>query len=133
MKIITTHIFDVGTWVYRDDIPMLDTQIVANDTVHANAAVIQVILSQDNQYSVLPLFSLDKNRIASEEIERFHRIVGQANDRIIVGGGIGNPAKCKCCSIHRKRVNLSHQRVGFLLLLQNCSCGVVGLLSSAFL
>jgi hypothetical protein len=54
-----TYIFDVWTWVYSDDVAVLDSQIVANHPVDAGRTIVEVIISQHNQDSVLPLLALD--------------------------------------------------------------------------
>ena len=42
--------------MYGDDIAMLDSEVVSNNTVYPRATVIQIIIGQDNQNSILSLF-----------------------------------------------------------------------------
>ncbi len=61
-----TYVFDVWAWVDCDDISMLDSEVVSNDSVDTSASVIQIIVGQDDQDSVFPLLSLDKYCVSSE-------------------------------------------------------------------
>lgn len=54
-----THIFDVGAGVDGDDVAVLDTQIVAHNTVQAAAAVIKIIVAKHDQNCVLSLLAAD--------------------------------------------------------------------------
>jgi hypothetical protein len=63
---ICTHVFDVRTRVDGDDVPMLDSEIMSNSTVYPRATIIQIVIGQNDQYSVLSLFSLDQDCVATE-------------------------------------------------------------------
>jgi hypothetical protein len=71
-----THIFDVGARVNRDDIAMLDPQVVTNDTVDPDASIVQLIVSQDNQDGVLSLLSSDEDCVTTEQLQLLHGVVG---------------------------------------------------------
>jgi len=47
---------------------MLDPQVMSNNTVDTCAAVIQVIIRQDDQDSIPSLLSLHEYRVATEEL-----------------------------------------------------------------
>ena len=87
-----TYVFDVWARVNGDDVAMLDSEVVANDSVHSGAAIVEVVISQDNQNSVLSLLALDEHCIASEELEGLHGVVGEGNDRIVIIRGICDTA-----------------------------------------
>jgi hypothetical protein len=52
-----------------DDVAMLDSQIVSDDTVDTGAPIIQVIIGQHDQNGVFSLLSLDKDGVTSEQLE----------------------------------------------------------------
>ena len=74
------YVFDVCARMDGDDIAMLDSQIVSNDSVDARAAIIKIIIGQDDQDGILALFTLDQDCVTSEELEGFHGVVGEGND-----------------------------------------------------
>jgi hypothetical protein len=63
-----THIFDVRAWVNSDDITMLDSEVMSNNTVHAGAPIIQIVIGKHNQDRVLALLSLHQHGIATEQL-----------------------------------------------------------------
>lgn len=77
-----------------DDIAVLDTEVVANNTVEAGAAIIEIVVGEDNQDGVLSLLSADENGITTEELELLHGVVGEGNNRVIIVDGVSNPAYC---------------------------------------
>ena len=62
----STHIFDIRAWVDSDDVTMLDSEVMSNNTVHPGTPIIQVVICKHNQDCVLALLSLDQNCIATE-------------------------------------------------------------------
>jgi hypothetical protein len=70
-----TYIFDVGTRMYRDDVAVLDSQVVANHAVDAGAAVVKIIVRKYNQDCVLSLLALDQDGVSSEELQSLHSVV----------------------------------------------------------
>lgn len=74
----------------RDNVTVLDAKVVANDPVDACAAVIEIIVSKNDQDRVLSLLALDEHRVATEELERLHGGVGEGDDRVVIVGGVGN-------------------------------------------
>jgi len=54
--------------VDSNDITVLDTKVVSNYPVHTGAAIIQIIISKDDENSILALLALDKHSIATEEL-----------------------------------------------------------------
>lgn len=89
--VIKTYIFDIGTRVDGDDIAVLDPEVVTNDTVETSAAVIEIIVSEDDQDGVLSLLAANQYGVAAEELERLHRVVGKSDDRVVIIHCIGYP------------------------------------------
>ena len=63
-----TYIFDVGARMNSHDVAVLDAEIVAYDTVHPSAAIIQIIVGQHDQNRVLSLLALDQDGITTEQL-----------------------------------------------------------------
>jgi hypothetical protein len=97
-----------------DNIAMLHTQIVANNSVQASATVVQIIVGKNDQNSVLPLLASDKDRVTTEQLESVHGVVRKGDDGVVVIDGVGN-----------------HQLVGLLLLLEDGSGSVIVLFTSS--
>lgn len=58
-----------------DNIAVLDAKVVANNAVQPGAAIIKVIVGQNNKHGVLSLLASDKDGIAAEELKSLHRVV----------------------------------------------------------
>lgn len=71
----TTHVFDVRAGVHGDNVTVLDTKVVANDSVDACASIIEIIIGENDQDSILALLALDEDRVATEELESLHGVV----------------------------------------------------------
>jgi hypothetical protein len=54
--------------VDRNDVAMLDTEIVANNTVDAGASVIKIIVCKHDQDGVPSLLALDKDCVSPKEL-----------------------------------------------------------------
>lgn len=52
----------------RDDIAVLDTEVVSDHAIYAGGAIIKIIVSQNDENSVLSLLSLDQDCVTSEEL-----------------------------------------------------------------
>jgi hypothetical protein len=70
-----TYVFDVRARVDGDNIAVLDTQVVANNTVYPRRAVVEVVVGEHDENGVLPLLALDEDGVATEELERLHGVV----------------------------------------------------------
>lgn len=51
-----------------DDVAVLDSQVVANNSIDASRSVIEIVIREHDQHSVLALLSLDKHGVSSEEL-----------------------------------------------------------------
>lgn len=114
-----------------DNIAVLDAKVVAHNTVDAGTAVIEIIIGQDNQHSVLALLALDQNCVTTEELEGLHGVVGESNNGVVIVDGIGHTVLNKLLAFlsstkgHGLQLGVSlHQRVGLLLLLEDGSRSV---------
>ena len=70
-----TYVFDVRAWVYGDNVAVLDPQVVANNSVYPRRSIIEVVIGENDQHSVLPLLALDKYCVTAEELESLHGVV----------------------------------------------------------
>lgn len=86
-----THVFDIGARVDSNHITVLDSQVVADDSVDSGAAVVELLVGEDDQNSVLPLLAADQNGITTEKLEGIHGGLGQSNDAVVIVDGIGDP------------------------------------------
>lgn len=73
-----------------DNVAVLHAKVVSDDTVQANAAVIEIIIGQHNQNGILALLALDEDGVTSEELQGIHSVVGEGDDGVIIVDGIGN-------------------------------------------
>jgi len=103
-----TYIFDVRAGMDGDDIAVLDAEVVADDSVQAGAAVVELLVGQDDEHSIFPLLATDEDGVAAEEIELLHRVLGQGNDGVVIVDGIRH-----------------HQLVVLLLLLEDGGGNIV--------
>lgn len=87
-----TDIFDIGTRVNSNHVTMLDSQVVANDTVDTGAAIVELVVSKDNQDGVLSLLSSHEDSITTEELERVHRCLGEGDNAVVIIDGISDPS-----------------------------------------
>lgn len=90
-KIEQTHIFDVGARGDGDHVTVLDSEIVADNTVDSGASLIQLLVGKDDQDSLLSLLASYKDGVTAEELEGVHGSLGQGDDAVVVIDGIGNP------------------------------------------
>ena len=63
-----THIFDIGAWMDGDNIAVLDTEVMPDHTVHARTSIIQIIICQDNENSILALLALHEYCVTTEKL-----------------------------------------------------------------
>jgi hypothetical protein len=75
-----------------DNVTVLDTQVVANDTVYPCGAVIKVVVCKHNQDCVLALLSLNQDGITAEELECLHGVVRKSDNRVVIVDGVGDAA-----------------------------------------
>jgi len=106
---------------------MLDTKVVANNTVDASATIVELIIGEDDKDGILALLSLDQDGVATEELEILHGLVGEGNDRVVIVDGIGDPGTLLALLDSYEEFQIVHQRVWLLLLLENGGCGLVNL------
>lgn len=88
---MSTYIFDVGTRVDGDHVTMLDSEVVANNSVDASAAIIELIIGKNDENSILSLLASNQDGVTSEELELIHGGFGESNDAVVIVDGISNP------------------------------------------
>jgi hypothetical protein len=88
---VVTHVFDVRAGMNSDHVAVLDTQIVANHSVDAGTAIIELLIGEDDKDSVLALLASYKYCVSAEELEGVHGRFGQSDDAVVIVDGIGNP------------------------------------------
>lgn len=108
-----------------DDVAMLHTEVVSDNTVNTNTAVVKVVVCEDDKNGILPLLSLDQDCVTTEQLQSLHGIVRKGDDRVVVVNGIGHAAWVSNGVLLAKfSGNHSHQGVWLLLLLENSRGGV---------
>lgn len=55
-----------------DHVAVLDTEIVADDTVNPGAAIVEALVGQDDEDCVLSLLASDEDSVTTEELEGVH-------------------------------------------------------------
>lgn len=63
-----------------DDVAVLDAEVVADNAVDAGLTILEIVIGENNQDSVLALLSLDQDGVATEELEGLHGVVGKGDD-----------------------------------------------------
>lgn len=97
-------VFNIRTGLNRDNIRKADTQIVANDTIHANFFVGASFVGKNNANGLLATFSLQQHCVSSEQLQFVHFGLRKTHNRIIIVCGI-----------------VDDKTVWAILALQNCS------------
>jgi hypothetical protein len=63
-----THVFDVGAGVNGDDVAVLDAEVVADNAVDAGLTILEIVVGENNQDSVLALLSLDQDSDTGRDV-----------------------------------------------------------------
>ena len=87
-----TYIFDIWARQDRDHVTVLNTQVVAHNTVDSGTAFIQLLVGKDNEHGILSLLASYKDCVATEKLKGVHGSLGQGDDAVVIINGIGNPA-----------------------------------------
>ncbi len=96
-----TNIFDVRAGMDRHNIAVLDPQVVAHNSVETRAALVKLIVREDDKDRVLPLLAADQDGIAAEELQRVHGSGREDDGRVVILDGIGDPASGQCFPLPR--------------------------------
>jgi hypothetical protein len=78
----------------RDDIAVFDAEIVADNSIYACAAVIKIIIGENDENRVFPLLALNQDCVATEELKRLHGVVREGDDRVVIVNGVGDTGAC---------------------------------------
>jgi hypothetical protein len=111
-----------------DHITVLDSEVMANDTVYPCGAIVEVVICEHDQDCVLALLALDKDSVATEELERLHGVVREGDNGVVIVDGIGDTVKVSTLS-HPETSEYAYMReLGFFFFLRmavaiSSSCG----------
>jgi hypothetical protein len=67
-----TDIFDIGAGVDGDHVTVLDAEVVANDTVDASAAIVELLVGKNDKDRILSLLAANEDGVTTEELQRIH-------------------------------------------------------------
>lgn len=73
-----------------DYVAVLHAQVVADNSVYPRGTVIEIVICQHDEDRVLALLTLDKDRVATEQLERLHGVVGEGDDGVVIVDGISD-------------------------------------------
>lgn len=76
-----------------DQITVLDTEVMPDNTVDANAAVIEIVIGQHDQDGILPHLTLNQNCVTPEELQGIHSVIGESDNGVIIVSGIGDTVR----------------------------------------
>lgn len=79
-----------------DNVTVLDTKVVADNTVDTSLTILEIVIGENNQDGILALLSLDQNSVATEELESLHGVVRKGNDGVVIVGSVGDT---ECMSV----------------------------------
>lgn len=85
-----SYVFNVWAWVNGDDIAMLHAEVVSDNTVNTNTAVVKVVVCKDDENGVLPLLALNQDCVTTEKLKSLHGVVRKGDNRVVVVNGIGH-------------------------------------------
>lgn len=74
------------------DVAVLNSEVVANDTVHSGTAVIKIIVGQDDEDSIFSLLALNEDSVASKELQSLHGVVGEGDNGVVIVDRVGHSA-----------------------------------------
>ena len=74
-----------------DHVTVLDSQVVADNSVDSGLAILEIVVGEDDQGGVLSLLAANKDSIAPEELKGFHVVVRQGNDGVVIVDSVGDP------------------------------------------
>lgn len=121
-----------------DNITVAYSQVVACHSVESGRTIVEIIICQYQENSLLSLLSLHEHGVATEQLKGFHNLVGKGNDGVVVVDGIGNtvtgdvslrPRRGSIPSERGEDAEYLHKAVWLLLLLEDGSSCVVFLLT----
>jgi hypothetical protein len=63
---------------------------MSDNTIHPCTSIIQIVIGENNEHCIFSLLSPNKNCVSTEELQCFHRVVGQGNDGVVIVDRISN-------------------------------------------
>mmetsp|Transcript_4031 Transcript_4031/g.11812 ORF Transcript_4031/g.11812 Transcript_4031/m.11812 type:complete len:432 (-) Transcript_4031:97-1392(-) len=82
------HVTGAGRALHRNQLTKPHPQVLAHDTVHLHIRVLALVVDQHNAHRLPALLALEQHRVALEELEFVHLLLGQANHRVVVIRGL---------------------------------------------
>ena len=70
--------------MHRDNIAQADSEVFANNLVHADFALFAKFVRKDDANSVFPLLALDKHSVSTKELKLVHLLKIQRHDAVVV-------------------------------------------------
>lgn len=68
VRIWYTDIFDIRARVNSDNIAVLDAKVMSDYTIHACAAIIQIIICENDEDRILALLAFYQDCVTAEEL-----------------------------------------------------------------
>ena len=76
-----------------DQVTVLDTEVMPDNTVDANATVIEIVIGQHDQDGILPHLTLNQNCVTPEKLQGIHSVVGESNNGVIIVSGVSDTVR----------------------------------------
>ena len=117
-----TYVFDIWAGLDGNHVTVLDSEVVANNSVDPGASIVELLISENDKNGIAPLLAADEDGVTTEELEVLHGGLGQGNDGVVIVSGIGNPGCANRLAVLNAGRTLrrhEHQLVGLLLLLED--------------
>ena len=86
-----THIFDIGTRRNGNHVAVLHSQVVTDNTVDSGATLIQLLVGENDEHSLLSLLASYEDGVATEERQGVHGGLRQGNNAVVIVDGVGDP------------------------------------------
>jgi hypothetical protein len=63
-------------------------EVVPGYTVFADGAIVKVVIFEEDEHGILSLLVLDKDKVATEQMEGLHGVVREGEDGVVIGSGV---------------------------------------------
>jgi hypothetical protein len=70
--------------VHGDDVAEADAEVLADDLVHADLALLAELVREDDAHGVLALLALDEDGVAAEELQLVHLLQVERHDGVVI-------------------------------------------------
>ena len=62
-------VLDLARRVQRDDVAQFDPQVLSDDAVHSNLAVVRLLIGEGNAHRRVPLLALNQHAVSAEQTQ----------------------------------------------------------------